>query len=170
MRLADEDTQLFLAVLPTFVEALPPCPGPALTGSHSNNPHDLGRMDLMNSITLLRFEIQRMQNVLTEAGLEYDLPDDDFVNASKALEDGLFWLEELVDDAILDCKDDPSVCTPNSQLSWRSNHSLGPSSPPAQGERIKFRQTWMVQSLLAGLYANTILCRIRPRNSLSLRP
>jgi len=127
MRLVDEDigcSQLLLAVLPAFVEALPPCPVPALTGSHSNNLHDPGRRILRNSIILLRIEIQRMQMVLMEACLEYDLSADDFVNASAVLEDGLFLLEELIDNAILGYKDGPSVSTPTSQLSGQSSHAL----------------------------------------------
>ncbi|KAE8441485.1 hypothetical protein EG329_004909 [Mollisiaceae sp. DMI_Dod_QoI] len=55
----------------------------------------------MNSITLLRFEVQEMQKVLTETRSEYDLSGDDFGKASAALESVLFSLEELVDEAIL---------------------------------------------------------------------
>jgi hypothetical protein len=108
MRLAsarDGYSQLFHAVLPTIVEALPPRPTQTLfsTGinSHDRNLND--ELVLKNSITLLRFEIQEMQKVLTEANSEYDLSNEAYAQASSALEDVLSLFEERVDDVILDC-------------------------------------------------------------------
>lgn len=107
MRLAsarDGYSQLFHAVLPTIVEALPPRPAQTLfsTGinSHDRNLND--ELVLKNSITLLRFEIQEMQKVLTEANSEYDLSNDAYAQASSALEDVLSLFEERIDDVILD--------------------------------------------------------------------
>jgi hypothetical protein len=80
--------QLIHAVLPVFVQALPPVPDVAPT----TNPK---QEKLKNFITILRFEIQEMQQVLIETHVEQNLTNNDAFG--EALEDLLFCLDALVD-------------------------------------------------------------------------
>ncbi|RKK64379.1 hypothetical protein BFJ69_g16745 [Fusarium oxysporum] len=89
----DETTgylRLFHAVLPVFIEALPRVPDVAPT----TNPT---RETLKNLITILRFEIQEMQQVLIDTHAEHNLTNNGTLKASEALEGVLFCLETLVD-------------------------------------------------------------------------
>lgn len=94
-RLVDEDTeylQLFYDVLPAFIEALPPRPSAAPANNRKQET-------LKNLISILRFEMQQMQQILTKTHTEYDLMDEDIFkvpDVSDALEDVLFCLEGLV--------------------------------------------------------------------------
>lgn len=102
MRLCDDEkgyVQLFLTVLPFFIRALPPPP----SASDSHPYHDAisrQRETLKNSVTLLRFELREMQNVLTESYSACDLSLQEFETARDALEDVLYLLEDLVDESI----------------------------------------------------------------------
>lgn len=90
-RLSDEVTeylQLFQAVLPAFIEALPPWLSAA--------PNDPKQEILKNVITILRFKTNEMQQVMIPACWDYDLTDVDISRVSDAVEDVLFSLEDLV--------------------------------------------------------------------------
>ncbi|OCK94770.1 uncharacterized protein K441DRAFT_696305 [Cenococcum geophilum 1.58] len=102
MHLAEADVQLFFAVVPAFVDALPPRPKHELGVTHpgQRQSEDRNRANRDNAITFLRFEIQELPRVLTKDHAIYDLSDHAFSTASDALEDILVLLDELVDDAI----------------------------------------------------------------------
>lgn len=103
MRLADAQPaypQLLLDILPAFVEALPRAPHPDQP-SPISVPNGRKYEIRMNSITLLRFEIQGMQELLTKFRLDHELSKEDYVKAYTATEDILISFEELVDNAIL---------------------------------------------------------------------
>lgn len=94
MYLAEADARLFFAVVPAFVDALPPSPG-----QHQSEDRNQANRD--NAITFLRFEIQELPRVFTKDRATYDLSEDAFSTASDALEDILVLLDERVDDAML---------------------------------------------------------------------
>lgn len=83
--------QLFHAVLPAFIDALPQLPSTAPTASRKQEA-----LKHVNGITTLRFEILGMQQVLTETHAEYDLIDGEIAEASEALVDVLDFLNDLV--------------------------------------------------------------------------
>jgi hypothetical protein len=101
MRLCDDEkgyAQLFLTVLPFFIRALPPS---SASASHPYHDSISRRQEtLKNSVTLLRFELREMQNVLTESYSACDLSPQEFETARDALEDVLYLLEDLVDESI----------------------------------------------------------------------
>lgn len=114
MYLAEADVQLFFAIVPAFIDALPPSPKhePGATHPGQRQSEDRNRANRDNAITFLRFEIQELPRVLTKDHAMYDLSDDAFSTASDALEDILVLLDELVDNAIPRHKSDVSVGKP----------------------------------------------------------
>lgn len=90
--------QLIHVVLPVFIKALPPVPDVAPL---INPKQEI----LRNLITILRFEIQEMQQVLIETRVEHNLTDNGTL--TEMLEDVLFCLDALVDIK----SEDLSVCT-----------------------------------------------------------
>lgn len=110
MRLCDKSfasLELFLTLLPLFINALPPHPEITLS---SSQPKLSSRVEeFKNATTLLRFEIQEMQNVLTKDRAEYDLSAEEADKATHALEDVLLLLEGLVHSSVLECH---GICLP----------------------------------------------------------
>ncbi|KAI9684271.1 MAG: hypothetical protein M1822_005744 [Bathelium mastoideum] len=98
MRLAEEETRLFFAVVPVFVAALPPSPGTPAQRQHVDRQQERRH----NAITILRLEIQKLLKSFTRDHAAYDLSEDAFSKASNQLEYILVLLEEWVDDAILE--------------------------------------------------------------------
>ncbi|KAH7133081.1 hypothetical protein B0J13DRAFT_93100 [Dactylonectria estremocensis] len=91
-RLLDEETgylQLFRTVLPVFIEALPPRPSVSPLISRKQE-------ELKNTISILRFEVQEMEQVLSGTWTACDLTNDATSEASNALEDALLCMEDLV--------------------------------------------------------------------------
>ncbi|KAH7153364.1 hypothetical protein EDB81DRAFT_791255 [Dactylonectria macrodidyma] len=91
-RLLDEENgylQLFRTVLPLFIEVLPPRPS---VSPLTNRKQE----ELKNTISILRFEVQEMEQVLNGTWTECDLTDDATSKACDALEDALFCMEDLV--------------------------------------------------------------------------
>ncbi|KAH7210106.1 hypothetical protein DER44DRAFT_775050 [Fusarium oxysporum] len=82
--------QLIYAVLPVFIEALPPVPDVAQT---TNSKQEI----LKNLVTILRFEIQEMQKILSVTHTEHNFTSSSTLKASEELEDVLFCLDALVD-------------------------------------------------------------------------
>lgn len=108
MRLVDrssQSVQLFLQVLPIITRALPPRPSIELVGSCSKSSSQGRRIEaLKNAVTLLRFEIHEMADVLTIADAERILPYEEVGEAAEALEDILLLFESLVRDSFLSCR------------------------------------------------------------------
>lgn len=98
-----ESAELFLAVVPVFVDALPSRPKrePRATDQRQPQPEDWSRAERANAIVFLRFEIQQLPKVLPKDYATYDLSDEVSQTASDALDDILFVLDELIDDAII---------------------------------------------------------------------
>jgi hypothetical protein len=103
MGLPKVHSQLFFAVIPAFVDALPLSPrrqsdAAQLGQLQSWNEHELGRR---NTITMLRFEIQRSARVLTRDRAICELSDDEAKEVKEMLEYLLSTLDGLVDHGIL---------------------------------------------------------------------
>lgn len=93
-RLIDQEDghfPLLLAVLPAFVEALPP-----RHQTSSDFETDEARLEFKNSTILLRNEIKEMQNIITEERIEYELPAKDFSTAFSVVNNTLHCFEDLV--------------------------------------------------------------------------
>lgn len=119
MRRVVESAELFLAVVPVFVDALPlrPKREPRATDQRQPQPEDWSRAERANAIVFLRFEIQQLPEVLPKDYATYDLSDEISQVASDALDDILFFLDGLVNDAIIEQNNDVSV----SKLRWKAS-------------------------------------------------
>lgn len=97
-----QDAKQFFAMVPAFVAALPPSlrhePGTAHSGDRQLE--DLDRVSRDNRITFLRFEVQELFRVFTKHRSEYNLSSDTFRTASDTLEQVLYILEKLANNAI----------------------------------------------------------------------
>ncbi|KAL6886896.1 peptidase S8/S53 domain-containing protein [Trichoderma evansii] len=100
MYLAEADVQLFLAIVRAFVDALPPDPKNEPDTCRSQSEHQ-NRIERHNAIRILRLEVTTLSKDSTKNQVMCDLQDESFEKASKALEDLLYVLDELVDDGIL---------------------------------------------------------------------
>lgn len=108
MRLERDNTDLFLRTVPIFVRCLPPAP------SWNEMTIDKARLSLQTSVIELRFEITRLRETFTSDYAMYDIPLEDYQGASSVFEDVLNLLDDLVDEAILNQINGPSVGILNS--------------------------------------------------------
>ncbi|RMJ16652.1 hypothetical protein CDV36_003673 [Fusarium kuroshium] len=96
-----EQCQLFLAVYPAFVEALP------IISTSSNiqstdTPVSTYTLSLDNLITELRDEVKKIGIIFNEEDARCELRDELFQDARNALDQILFFFEDLVHDGITD--------------------------------------------------------------------
>lgn len=127
MHLSEADVQLFLAIVQTFIDALPPCPKQKLHAYQPFQSETDGqeRRKRRNVITLLRNGVTELSRDLVKDCITCNLRDDTtFDKASEALGKLLVTLDGLVGDSIL--KESPvSSVSPKCAFLARLQPSLG---------------------------------------------
>ncbi|KAF9891461.1 hypothetical protein FE257_003927 [Aspergillus nanangensis] len=99
--------ELLRTAIPWFVDALPPHPGIAYLAS-ALRPQNAVSEATKDAITLLRFEIKEMRNILMEDRTEKELSAEETTKVAGAIEAVLLIFEDLLDPALLNHRSTPT--------------------------------------------------------------